>query len=137
MSTIIDQAVQARLIASTPEARAIPAGLHYERQDPFAVRVSFPPAASLDGTEVDWVFGRELLAAGLRGPAGNGDVHVWPCGPERTVMEFHAPEGMAMVQFDTADLRLFLFRSYAVVPEGDEDAELDLDEELAALLREA
>lgn len=137
MSTIIDQAVQAGLIASTPEARAIPASLHYEREDPFAVRISFPPTASLDGAEVEWTFGRELLAAGLRGPAGSGDVHLWPCGPARTVLEFYAPEGMAMVQFDTSDLRRFLERSYDVVPEGCESGQLNLDQDLADLLRDA
>jgi len=136
VTTVIDQAVQAHLIASTPEARAIPACLRYERDDPFAVRVSFPPTASLDGSAVEWTFGRELLAAGLRGPAGSGDVQMWPCGTQRTVLEFHAPEGMAMVQFDTEDLRRFLGRSYAVVPEGAEGGELDLDDGLASLLRD-
>ncbi|WP_432040224.1 SsgA family sporulation/cell division regulator [Streptomyces cucumeris] len=137
MSTVIDQAVQAHLIASTPEARAIPACLRYEPDDPFAVRVSFPPSASLDGTTVEWTFGRELLAAGLRGPAGNGDVQMWPCGPQRTVLEFHAPEGMAMVQFDTGDLLRFLGRSYTVVPEGSEIGQLNLDDGLASLLGDA
>ncbi|MER8160546.1 SsgA family sporulation/cell division regulator [Streptomyces sp. NPDC094472] len=137
MTTVIDQAVQAQLIASTPESRAIPACLRYERDDPFAVHVSFPPSASLDGSAVEWTFGRELLSAGLRGPAGSGDVQMWPCGPRRTVLEFHAPEGMAMVQFDTADLRRFLGRSYAIVPEGSEAGELDLDQGLASLLRDA
>ncbi|MBU3870932.1 SsgA family sporulation/cell division regulator [Streptomyces sp. 4503] len=137
MTTVIDQAVQAQLIASTPESRAIPACLRYERDDPFAVRVSFPPSASLDGSAVEWTFGRELLSAGLRGPAGSGDVQMWPCGPRRTVLEFHAPEGMAMVQFDTADLRSFLGRSFAIVPEGSEAGELDLDQGLASLLRDA
>ncbi|MET7764570.1 SsgA family sporulation/cell division regulator [Streptomyces sp. NPDC005393] len=137
MTTVIDQAVQAHLIASTPEARAIPACLRYERDDPFAVRISFPPAASLDGSAVEWTFGRELLAAGLRGPAGNGDVQIWPCGPHHTVLEFHAPEGMAMVQFTTGDLLRFLGRSYAIVPEGSEIGELDLDDGLASLLNDA
>ncbi|GHJ32412.1 MULTISPECIES: SsgA family sporulation/cell division regulator [Streptomyces] len=137
MITVIDQAVQAQLIASTPESRAIPACLRYERDDPFAVRVSFPPSASLDGSAVEWTFGRELLAAGLRGPAGSGDVQMWPCGPRRTVLEFHAPEGMAMVQFDTGDLRRFLGRSYDVVPEGHEAGELDLEQGLASLLKGA
>ncbi|WP_431041389.1 SsgA family sporulation/cell division regulator [Streptomyces sp. P1-3] len=136
MSTVIDQAVQARLIASTPEARAIPATLRYTRTDPFAVHVGFPPAASLDGSEVQWTFGRELLAAGLRGPAGNGDVHVWPCDEERTILEFHAPEGIALVQFHTADLRRFLERTYDVVPEGDEGGYMHLDDDLATLLRD-
>jgi hypothetical protein len=137
LTTVIDQAVQARLIASTPEAREIPACLRYERDDPFAVRISFPPTASLDGSEVEWTFGRELLAAGLRGPAGSGDVQMWPCGPLRTVLEFHTPEGTAMVQFLTTDLMRFLDRSYDVVPEGSESGQLDLDDGLAMLLGDA
>lgn len=137
MSIVIDQAIRARLIASAPGTRAIPARLRYEPADPFAVRVSFPPAASLDGFEVEWTFGRDLLAAGTHQPAGGGDVHVWPCGPERTVLEFRAEEGMAMVQFNTADVHEFLSRSYDLVPAGDEGGYLDLDAELAALLRGA
>ncbi|MBB5937278.1 SsgA family sporulation/cell division regulator [Streptomyces zagrosensis] len=137
MSIVIDQAVQARLIASAPRTRAIPARLRYEPADPFAVCVSFPPTASLDGFEVEWAFGRDLLEIGLREPAGSGDVHIWPCGPELTVLEFRAVEGMAMVQLNTADLREFLGRSYELVPAGDEGGYLDVDADLAALLRDA
>ncbi|MBB4895355.1 hypothetical protein FHS39_004433 [Streptomyces olivoverticillatus] len=137
MSTVIEQAVQARIIASAPPSRTVPAQLLYERADPFAVRVTFPPAASLDGDEVEWAFARELLARGLLTPAGGGDVRVWPCGPHRTVLEFHAAEGVAMVQLDTPELRTFLARTYALVPAGGEGGHLDVDSDLAVLLREA
>ncbi|TJZ56865.1 SsgA family sporulation/cell division regulator [Streptomyces piniterrae] len=137
MSTAIDQAVQARLIATTPGSREIPASLRYDHADPFAVRVTFPPAASLDGAEVVWTFGRDLLEDGLRAPSGTGDVRIWPCGPEAVVVEFHTAEGMAMVQFGTQDLRDFLVRSYGVVARGGEGLHLDVDADLAALLREA
>lgn len=137
MSTVIDQAVQARLIASAARPRLVPAHLRYARTDPFAVHISFPPAASLDGAEVRWAFARELLASGLLTPAGRGDVRVWPCGPQRTVLEFHAPEGVAMVQIDTAELRGFLALSYALVPAGTEEGLLDVDSDVAALLGQA
>ncbi|MEV4439932.1 SsgA family sporulation/cell division regulator [Streptomyces sp. NPDC049577] len=137
MSTVIDQAVQARLIASAPPSRTVSAQLRYLRSDPFAVRVAFPATASLDGAEVEWTFARELLARGLLSPTGGGDVRVWPCGPHRTVLELHAQEGVAMVQMDTDDLRGFLARSYALVPVGSEGGHLDVDSDLAALLREA
>ncbi|QLE74733.1 SsgA family sporulation/cell division regulator [Streptomyces rectiverticillatus] len=137
MSTVIDQAVQARLIASAPQDRAVPAQLRYVPSDPFAVHIAFPPVASLDGADVEWVFARETLACGLIAPTGGGDVHVWPCGPDRTVLEFHAVEGVAMVQIGTAELRRFLARSYALVPAGSEGGHLDVDGDLAALLREA
>lgn len=131
MSTAIDQAVQARLIATTPQSREIPANLRYDRADPFAVRLVFPPAASLDGAEVTWTFGRDLLEEGLHLPSGTGDVRIWPRDPESVVVEFHTVDGMAMVQFETRDLRDFLTRSYGVVTKGGEGAHLDVD----ALLR--
>lgn len=137
MSTVIDQAVQARLIASTPPTRTVRARLRYASADPFAVHVVFPPAATLDGSEVSWTFARELLARGLLTPSGTGDVRIWPCGPQRTVLELHAAEGVAMVQIDTAELRGFLAGSYAVVPAGAEGVHLDVEGDLAALLREA
>ncbi|MFF4607224.1 SsgA family sporulation/cell division regulator [Streptomyces sp. NPDC001339] len=133
MNTVIDQAVQVRLIATTPGPHAFPAMLHYQPADPLAVRMSFPPEISLDGSAVDWAFARELLDEGLRTPAGRGDVRVRPCGPDRTVMEFHAEEGIAMLQLKTADVRRFLARSYEVVPSGGEAAHLGMERELAEL----
>lgn len=137
MSAVIDQAVQARLIATAPRSRVIPAALRYDRSDPFAVRVVFPPDASLDGREAVWTFARELLEEGMRRPSGTGDVHIWPCGPRATVLEFHTVDGLAMVQFNSRDLRRFLMRSYGTVPRGGESGHLDVDGDLAALLREA
>ncbi|MEU7180331.1 SsgA family sporulation/cell division regulator [Streptomyces celluloflavus] len=137
MSTAIDQAVHARLIATAPQSRMIPAALRYDRTDPFAVRVVFPPIASLDGAEAEWSFARDLLEAGLREPSGTGDVHIWPCGPDATMLEFHTADGVAMVQFGTRDLWHFLARSYELVPKGGEMHHLDVDGDLAALLRGA
>ncbi|WP_310724452.1 SsgA family sporulation/cell division regulator [Streptomyces sp. N2A] len=133
MNTVIDHAVQVRLIATAPGPYAVPAVLHYQPADPLAVRMSFPPEISLDGSAVDWAFARELLAEGLRAPAGRGDVRVRPCGPDRTVMEFHADEGIAMVQLATVDVRRFLDRSYEAVPAGSELAHLSMDRGLAEL----
>jgi hypothetical protein len=133
MNSVIDQAVQVRLIATTPGPHAVPAVLQYQPADPLAVRMSFPPEISLDGVAVDWAFARELLAEGLLMPAGRGDVRVRPSGADRTVMEFHADEGIAMVQLKTSDVRQFLARSYAAVPAGREQAQLDVERGLAEL----
>lgn len=141
MSSVIDQAVSARLIATAPRSRVIPANLRYDRADPFAVRLVFPPVASLDGAEVTWTFGRELLEEGLGAPAGAGDVQIWPGDPDGerdvVVVELHADGGMAVVQFDARDLQSFLARSYEIVPQGGEAQHLDVEADLAALLREA
>ncbi|WP_405621437.1 SsgA family sporulation/cell division regulator [Streptomyces sp. NBC_01511] len=137
MSNVIEQALQARLVASAPQLETVPAILHYDGEDPFAVRMAFPPTATLEGTEVSWAFSRELLTLGMDEPAGLGDVRVRPFGYDRTVLEFHAPEGVAMVHVRTSEVRRFLDRSLAIVPVGREHLYLDLDHDVAELLRDA
>ncbi|GAB3656610.1 SsgA family sporulation/cell division regulator [Streptomyces sparsus] len=134
MSPLVEFPLHARLV-TPPTSRRIPAVLRYDRKDPLAVRVVFPAPEELDARDTVWVFGRELLEAGLRAPAGDGDVHVWPCGHDRTVVELHAPEGMALVEFGTLELRRFLWRSYALVRRGQEHHGLDLEHGLTELLR--
>ncbi|MFD9421677.1 MULTISPECIES: SsgA family sporulation/cell division regulator [unclassified Streptomyces] len=134
MSSVIEQSVQARMVASAPQMETLPATLQYDREDPFAVRMAFPGPATLEGTEVSWEFSRELLATGIDAPAGVGDVRVRPFGFERTVLEFHAAEGVAMVHVRTAELRQFLDRAQKMVPVGDEHRFMDLDRSLTDLL---
>ncbi|MFD7744379.1 SsgA family sporulation/cell division regulator [Streptomyces sp. NPDC059698] len=136
MSSVIEQSVQARMVASAPRMETLPAMLSYDREYPFAVRMAFPAPATLEGTEVSWEFSRELLAAGVDDPAGEGDVRVRPFGYDRTVLEFHAPEGIAMVHVRTEELRRFLERARELVPEGEEHLYLDVDRGLSGLLGE-
>jgi hypothetical protein len=133
LSTVIEQSVQARMVASAPRMETLPATLMYDRRDPFAVRMAFPAPATLEGTDVSWEFSRELLAAGVDGAAGVGDVRIRPFGYDRTVLEFHATEGIAMVHVRTAELRRFLARAQELVPAGEEHRFLDLDRSLTEL----
>ncbi|MGW6454520.1 SsgA family sporulation/cell division regulator [Streptomyces sp. NPDC055078] len=137
MSTVIEQPVQARLVAPAPRMETVPATLRYDREDPFAVRMDFPAPATLEGTDISWAFGRELLVTGVDEPAGVGDVRVRPYGYDRTVMEFRAPEGVAVLHVRTSELRRFLKRALGVVPAGREYLYLDLDQNLTELLRDA
>lgn len=134
MAVSLEQPARARLITPEGHERALSVTLRYVAADPLAVQIVFPPEASLDGAEVTWIFARRLLEEGLRAPAGGGDVQIWPCGRARTVLEFHAPQGAALVQFDRAVLRRFLLRTFAVVGPGREAAGLGLDQDLARLL---
>jgi hypothetical protein len=134
MRAVVDHSVQARLITVPSVTREVTVGLRYDRHDPFAVRLVFPSDVSLDGEEVAWVFSRELLEDGLRDSVGLGDVHIRPSGPERTVIELRAPEGVAVIEFDTTGLLRFLHGTYGVVPGGSEYLELDLDRGLTSLL---
>lgn len=137
MSTVIEQPVEARLVAAAPRMPSIPATLHYDPSDPFAVRMTFPAPATLEGVEVCWTFARELLAAGLDDAEGHGDVRVRPYGYDRTVLEFHAPEGTAVVHVHSAEIRRFLRAASELVPAGLEHLRLDLDHDLAELMRDA
>lgn len=134
MSTVIEQAVQARVVASAAFMPTVQAVLRYDLGDPYALRVDFPASATLEGTDVTWTFGRELLAQGLETPSGEGDVRVRPYGYGRTVLEFHAPEGMAVVHMRTLELRDFLARTAALAPLGAELLSADLDHCLAELM---
>ncbi|MCX4878585.1 MULTISPECIES: SsgA family sporulation/cell division regulator [unclassified Streptomyces] len=133
MDITLRQPAHGRLITADEQELPVPATLRYAATDPLAVYLDFPPEVSLDGTGVTWTFGRSLLEEGLRGPAGGGDVHIWPCGRARTVVEFHSPYGLALLQFDTDALRRFLLRTYAVVAAGQEDVGAAVDEGLNSL----
>jgi hypothetical protein len=117
----------------------VPALLTYDSADPFAVRITFgdtgpAPESAEDG--VTWLVGRELLRAGLDRPAGDGDVRVWPASATADALFLHlrAPSGEALFELSRATLSTFLRETELLVQSGAESAELDLDEELAALL---
>ncbi|GAA2302170.1 SsgA family sporulation/cell division regulator [Streptomyces kunmingensis] len=137
MSIVIEQAVEARLVAAAPRMASIPATLGYDVRDPFAVRMSFPAPATLEGVDVCWTFARELLTSGMTETAGAGDVRVRPYGYDRTVLEFHAAEGTAIVHIRTGEIQRFLSDTTALVPVGEESLHVDLDGDLAELLRDA
>ncbi len=129
----VESAVQLRLVVADADAVPLPVSLRYSAADPYAIRAVF----SGDGMEVEWVFARELLSGGLAGPAGDGDVHVWPSwstGRELLMISLSSPDGQAVLEAGGDDVRSFLDRTSAVVPLGQETAYLDLDGELARLL---
>jgi hypothetical protein len=134
MSPVVEQSAKARLISDAPHPKAVSVMLRYDGSDPLAIRIIFPAEVSLDDREVVWAFARDLAESGLTEPAGRGDVHVWPCGRAQTVFEFRAPEGVALVQFDTAALRRFLNSSYAVVPAGQESDNMDVERHVGSLI---
>ncbi|WP_171115944.1 MULTISPECIES: SsgA family sporulation/cell division regulator [Streptomyces] len=133
MDITLQQPAHARLITAQEREVPVPVTLRYLSTDPLAVHLDFPPEVCLDGEALSWTFARSLLQEGVRGPAGSGDVHIWPCGRARTVLEFHSPFGLALLQFDTATLRRFLLRTYAVVAAGEEDVADAVEQGLSSL----
>ncbi|MCK1796820.1 SsgA family sporulation/cell division regulator [Streptomyces sp. XM4193] len=137
MTAHIEERLEARIVAAAHTPSEVTVTLRYERTDPYAVSVLFPPRSTMEGSEVVWIFSRDLLESGLRAPEGEGDVRLWPSGRDCTVVELRTPDATAMVEFDTTALRRFLWHSYRLTPRGDEHLELDVDGALFELFDEA
>jgi Streptomyces sporulation and cell division protein, SsgA len=125
------------LTVSTGTGEAeLDAELRYDPADPFAVSL----AIGVDcGDPVIWTFARELLAAGVNRPAGEGDITVEPdmgegFGGERQLRVTLATDCMATMLASTDRVVEFLVETYAVVPTGAELDRVDFDAEIAALL---
>jgi len=122
-----------------PEHGAVPlvATLDYSADDPYALKMSFHV-----GTDepVEWIFARELLAAGLESPAGEGDVQVWPDdaeGSDVLNIALSSPFGEARFEAPLSDTAEFLKRTYGIIPTGSESDFIDVDSELDELLWQA
>jgi Streptomyces sporulation and cell division protein, SsgA len=129
-----------RLIGPDDLIVPLACGLHYNRQDPYAIKMSLDAGRT---DPVEWTFGRDLLAAALNGPEGMGDVRAWPTAVgdeagERTLnIELGPPNGCARFKVGSAGVEAFLARTYELVPSGEESDYLDLDAGLAEFLDQA
>lgn len=122
-----------RLVVAGESATPVPVDLQYSAGDPFAVHATFHTA----GEAVSWVFARELLSDGLRAPAGEGDVRVWPSrryGADVVLLSLSSPDGQALLEAHADEMAEFLQRTYTAVPAGAEAGCLDLDGVISALL---
>ncbi len=128
--TSFDEACRARASAADTAGVPIDAELIFNSRDPFAVKIVFTfPAAPA----VEWVFARELLVAGLRAPAGSGDVHLFPYAGG-VVLELSSPSGRARMSADLVVLADFVRDCLDVVPFGAEHEFFDLDFEIALIV---
>lgn len=118
-----------------PDAPVVPVKveLTYNSRDPYAVQATFRTG---QGTAVDWVFARDLLADGLLSSAGTGDVRVqpMPTDPDRVELELTSPSGHALFTTCKRALGDFLNRTYQAVPATTEYSWLDFDMALSELL---
>jgi hypothetical protein len=119
-----------------PEHGAVPlvASLCYGARDPYAIRMAFHV-----GTDdpVEWIFSRDLLSAGLGGPAGEGDVQVWP-GEDHGLgvlnIALSSPFGQAHFEAPMISIADFLNRTYGLIAAGHESDFINIDSELDELL---
>ncbi|MDQ0381935.1 SsgA family sporulation/cell division regulator [Amycolatopsis thermophila] len=107
----------------------------YTTADPYAVTLSFRADR---GSWVEWCFARDLLVAGLSGPAGEGDVRIRPDlspDPDQMLMELESPDGYAVVEFGREAAARFVASTHTLVPLGAESAFVDVDGFIAAITK--
>ena len=151
-STTISAELGLRLVVPQQTIVPLVASLYYSGSDPYAVRMAFHV-----GTDepVEWIFARDLLAAGIDARQGDGDVRVWPsaqscaesdglevigdASTEGTVLniELSSPFGQAHFEAPAQAMAAFLHRTYQIVPAGQESGYIDIEAELNDLLRQA
>jgi hypothetical protein len=131
------------------------ASMYYSGSDPYAVRMAFHV-----GTDepVEWIFARDLLAAGIESQQGEGDVQVWPSTvsvadtgdldligtaepqgiPGKVLnIELSSPFGQARFEAPAEAMSAFLQRTYQIVPAGQESRFIDIETGLNDLFRNA
>jgi Streptomyces sporulation and cell division protein, SsgA len=148
-STTISAELGLRLVIPQQTIVPLVASLYYSGSDPYAVRMAFHV-----GTDepVEWIFARDLLAAGIASPQGEGDVKVWPSAQscaesdgldvigaaedDGTVLniELSSPFGQAHFEAPARAMLAFLRRTYQIVPAGRESDYIDIAAELDDLL---
>jgi hypothetical protein len=151
-STTISAELGLRLVVPQQTIVPLVASMFYSGSDPYAVRMAFHV-----GTDepVEWIFARDLLAAGIESRQGEGDVHVWPSsgsgslsadlglpgsaepGEKVLNIELSSPFGQAHFEAPAQAMAAFLRRTYQIVPPGQESNHIDIEAELNDLLRKA
>jgi Streptomyces sporulation and cell division protein, SsgA len=156
-STTISAELGLRLVVPQQTIVPLVASMYYSGSDPYAVRMAFHV-----GTDepVEWIFARDLLAAGIESRQGEGDVQVWPSpasgsdtddldaigsaqgksaepGEKVLNIELSSPFGQAHFEAPAQAMSAFLRRTYQIVPAGRESSCIDIETELNDLLRNA
>ncbi|MFE2578722.1 SsgA family sporulation/cell division regulator [Streptomyces sp. NPDC059378] len=125
--------VAIQLVVARTYALPMRMSLRYEPTDPYVVRAAF----STDTDELaEWVLGRDLLADGLTGAAGSGNIRVWATvgrGDQAMYIVLGSPAGTALLEVPVQDVKAFLEDTQTLVPRGTESGHIDWDIELANL----
>jgi hypothetical protein len=142
-SSTVSAELGLRLVVPQQTVVPLVASLYYSKEDPYAIRIAFH--VGLD-EPVEWIFARDLLSNGIEGREGLGDVVVWPSAesvdgdsaPGSVLnIELSSPFGQAHFEAPIKEISDFLKRTYAIVPGGDETDFVNVEAEIADLLRKA
>ncbi|PWI19379.1 SsgA family sporulation/cell division regulator [Streptomyces sp. Act143] len=140
-TVLVEQRLLLELVLRSGEKLPLPARLTYDRNDPLAARLDFPEHAD---SIREWVFARNLLAAGMHALMGRGDVRIWPLcvsandddGEPRMRIQLGGLGAVALLEAPVPPVRAWLERTWKEVPLGKEHEWMDWDLVLARLLDE-
>ncbi|MFE1311391.1 SsgA family sporulation/cell division regulator [Streptomyces sp. NPDC058755] len=130
----VSQGMAAQLVVSRDCSLSLCMRLSYEPTDPYIVRAAF---FTCSDEPVEWVLGRELLADGLKGSAGEGDIRIWSAigrGDQAMYIVLRSSAGTALLEVPVQDVKTFLENTEALVPQGTESGHIDWDTELGLRL---
>jgi hypothetical protein len=140
MSGRVSAEIELRLVVPRQVTMPLAASFSYCREDPYAVRIAFDIGRD---EPVAWIFARDLLATGIAGHEGEGDVRVWPSpgaegGAAHGVLNIQlcSPFGQVHLEAPVAQVSEFIGRAYHMVPAGEESDHLNVEAELSDLLRQ-
>ncbi|MFI6513311.1 SsgA family sporulation/cell division regulator [Streptosporangium sp. NPDC050855] len=109
--------------------------LTYSSSDPYAVALLFTQGRTVTA---EYVFARDLLAEGLRAPAGQGDVLVAPheeLGDIYLAITLTPASGYPFLLYAVRELVVdFIDQTFRLVPHGRE--QVDVDAAIATILGE-
>ncbi|MPY38394.1 SsgA family sporulation/cell division regulator [Streptomyces adustus] len=132
--TTVTHRMTVRLLVTHTYALPLRLDLRYEPTDPYTVRALF----CLGTHELaEWILGRDLLAHGLTGPAGHGNIRIRPTtgpGGHTLHIALGPPPDTALLEAPAHDIKTFLKDTQALVPHGTESAHIDWETELTNLL---
>ncbi|WP_405582094.1 SsgA family sporulation/cell division regulator [Streptomyces sp. NBC_01190] len=137
MLTVVERELEMQLVLSPERSIPVPTRLAYRPADPYAVHITFHVGSA---TPVNWTFARELIVEGVFRPTGSGDVRIWPTktdGRSVICLALSSPDGEALLEVPSSPVSAWLERTLRLVTPGHEHEQLDLDDELGALLAPA
>jgi len=135
LPTIVTTEMDLKLVLTAERSVSVLALLDYAAHEPYSVRATFRTSEG----DVNWVFARDLIAEGLRKPAGDGDIAMWPSktdGRDVLCISLSSPSGQALMEAPRDVIDEFMARSYNVVPAGSESSLIDMDSLIDRLLEE-
>ncbi len=106
--------------------------LVYRAADPLVVGLR----RSDSNGDVVWEFARDLLADGLRGYTGLGDIRIWPGAASHRAhigVAMSSPHGRMAMWLPRVQVEKFLTRTFRLVPRGREDMGVAVDNTIAML----